>query len=243
MNITNYQNNGWIKVEKFLQSHQIKEIKKQIKNFLEKNYERYEDRYINFVSYQKKLKDINSFHKLDDCVWIRKFSKNKKITEVVKKFLNTKSFKLRQAEYFAKPKHKGLAAPDHQDNFFWNLNNSNAITIWIALSKSDKKNGGIHYYNSSHKYGILKHEKSYMKGTSQTIKNKKFLKKFSKSCPSLKTGDALIHHSLIVHGSSKNKSNFSRKGVTFQFITKNAKIHIKKKRKYEKNLFEQIKKR
>ena len=91
MNITNYQNNGWIKVEKFLQSHQIKEIKKQIKNFLEKNYERYEDRYINFVSYQKKLKDINSFHKLDDCVWIRKFSKNKKITEVVKKFLNTKS--------------------------------------------------------------------------------------------------------------------------------------------------------
>ncbi len=243
MNIDNYQKNGWIKIEKFIQYNQVKEIKKQIKNFLDKNYRKYENRHINFVNNEKKAKEINSFHKLDDCAWIRNFSKNKRMTEVVKKLLNTKSFKLRQAEYFAKPMRKGLAAPDHQDNFFWNLNDSNAITIWIALSKSNKKNGGIHYYNSSHNFGIFKHKKSYMKGTSQTIKDRKFLKKFLKLYPSLKMGDALIHHSLIVHGSKENKSNNSRRGVTFQYITKKAKVNMNKKKKYEKKLFEQIKKR
>ena len=82
-----------------------------------------------------------------------------------------------------------------------------------------------------------------MKGTSQTIKDRKFLKKFLKLYPSLKMGDALIHHSLIVHGSKENKSNNSRRGVTFQYITKKAKVNMNKKKKYEKKLFEQIKKR
>ena len=186
---------------------------------------------------------INSFHKLDDCGWIKKFSNNKKITQITKKLLNTNLFKLRQAVYFAKPKKTGLAAPEHQDNFFWNLSNGNAITVWIALTNSNHKNGGIYYFNSFHKYGILDHKKSFMKGTSQTIKSKNFLKKFLKVCPSLKRGDALIHHSLIVHGSKENKSNFSRRGITFQFMLKNTKINQRKKLEYEKKLFEQIKRR
>ena len=243
MNVKEFKKNGWIKIENFLQPKQISNIKKQVENFLKKNYDKYESRHINFASNKKKLRDINSFHKLDDCKWINKFSKNKKIAQITKKLLNTNLFKLRQAEYFAKPKKIGLAAPDHQDNFFWNLNNSNAITIWIALTKSDYNNGGIHYYNSSHKYGILDHKKSFMKGTSQTIKNKNFLKKFIKVCPSLKKGDVLIHHSLIVHGSEENKSNFSRRGITFQFMLKNTKVDKQKKLEYEKKLFQQIKNR
>ena len=80
-----------------------------------------------------------------------------------------------------------------------------------------------------------------MKGTSQMVKNKKFIKQFNVSQPSLKIGDALIHHSLIVHGSRKNKSLYSRKGITLQFITKKAKIDKIRANKYEKNLFQQIK--
>tara|TARA_Y100000816_G_C26102670_1_gene584856 strand:- start:258 stop:989 length:732 start_codon:yes stop_codon:yes gene_type:complete len=243
MNINNYHKNGWVKIKNFIKSHQVIEFKKKINIFLEKKYHKYDDRFINFVNDEKKIENINSFHKLDDCKWIKNFSQNKKLKNIVKKLLKTNSFKLRQAEYFAKPKKKGLAAPDHQDNYFWNLDDSNAITVWIALTESNKKNGGVYYFNSSHNYGILKHKKSYMKGTSQTIKDKKFLKKFSISYPSLKKGDALVHHSLIVHGSKQNKSIYSRKGITFQYIKKNAKIDLKKKIKYEKKLFEQIRTR
>ncbi len=236
-----YEKNGWIKIKNFIHPKKIQMMDKNVKNFLEKNFMNYETRFINFVNNEKNFKNINSFHKLDDCKWIKNYSKSPKLTSFVKRILKTKSIKLRQAEYFAKPKKKGLAAPDHQDNFFWNLNDSNAITIWISLSNSSKKNGGVYYYDASHKYGILNHKKSYMKGTSQMIKNKKFLKSFNISHPSLKRGDALIHHSLIVHGSKKNKSQFSRKGITFQYITKKAKIDKIRAKIYEKSLYKQIK--
>jgi hypothetical protein len=40
-----------------------------------------------------------------------------------------------------------------------------------------------------------------------------------------------------------NKSNLSRRGLTFQFKEKNAKVDIKNMKKYEKELLKQIKER
>ena len=36
-----------------------------------------------------------------------------------------------------------MAAPVHQDNYYWNISKDNGITIRIALDKSTKKMG--HY--------------------------------------------------------------------------------------------------
>ena len=118
--IENYSNKGWVKINKFISANLVNKINYNLEKFLNKQLYKYDKRYINFVNNQKLFKNINSFHKLDDCKWVKDFSKKKKVVEIVKKLLNTKSIKLRQAEYFAKPKKKGLAAPIHQDNFFWN---------------------------------------------------------------------------------------------------------------------------
>ena len=48
--------------------------------------------------------------------------------------------------------------------------------MWVALCPSDKNNGGIYYYNGSHKNGILPHVASLAKGTSQMVKDLKKLK-------------------------------------------------------------------
>ena len=148
---------------------------------------------------------------------------------------------LRASELFAKPKKSGLRVPIHQDNYYWNVIGGNALTLWIALSPSIKENGALFYFNKSHKMGILEHKPSFSKGSSQTIKNKKILKRFKKIYPILKTGDALIHNCLIVHGSSRNRSNISRKGFTFQFKTKKSKYDYVKIKEYEKKLNYQIK--
>ena len=89
----------------------------------------------------------------------------------------------------------------------------------------------------------MKHEPSFAKGSSQRIKNKNFLKKFKKVTPKLAKGDALIHNALIVHGSKKNISNLARKGITFQFVDKNAKIDLKNMKKYEEQLYKQLESR
>ena len=238
-----FNEKGWVMIENFITRKKANVIKTKINNFLKSNIKNYHSRHVNFTGKNKSYKNINSFHKLDDCKQIKKFSKNRKIKHLVSSLLKTKNIKLRQSEYFAKPKKIGLSVPDHQDNYYWNIIGGNALTIWIAITKSEISNGSIHYYEGSHKKGILKHTPSFAKGSSQKIKNAKSLKKFKKVSPILRTGDALIHHSLIVHGSQANKSNFSRKGLTFQFIEKNAKLDKKKMVNYEKQLFKQIKKR
>ena len=241
--INKFKKKGWIKIDKFVSKNHLSQIHHLINAFLNKNIRSYNPRHINFVGKKKILRNINSFHKLNDCLEVKKLSKKKIIKSHVNALLNTKKIKLRQSEYFAKPKGSGLPVPNHQDNFYWNVVGGNALTVWIALSKSNIKNGAIHYYEGTHKYGILKHIPSYAKGSSQKIKNVNFLKKFKKVTPKLDIGDALIHHSLIAHGSKANTSNTSRKGITFQFIEKESKLDFKKIKEYEKQLYKQIKQR
>ena len=133
-----------------------------------------------------------------------------------------------------------MPSPDHQDNYYWAVKGSNALTLWIALDNSNKNNGCVHYYDGSHKYGILDHEASFAKGSSQKIMDTNFLKKFNISYPRLETGDAIIHHSLVVHGSSKNISKNNRRGWTIQFKDKNASYDHEHIKNYEKSLNNQI---
>ncbi len=243
LNAKLFKDNGWVKISNFTTKIEIKKIKKNINKFLSKNYKNYSGRDINFLSNKKNWKNVNSFHKLHDCDFILNFSKKKKIEQLVKNLLNTKKIKLRASELFAKPKKHGLEVPNHQDNFYWCIKDAKALTMWIALEKTNKENGGVYYYDKSHKLGLLKHIPSYKKGSSQMIKENLNLKKTKKSYPSLNPGDCLIHHSLVVHGSNKNYSNNSRKGVTFQFVNFNSKIDTVRKKKYEKSLMKQVQSR
>jgi len=50
----------------------------------------------------------------------------------------------------------------------------------------------------------------------------------------------LVHHSLVVHGSSANKSNTSRRGWTIQFKDKKAIYDLNQIKIYEQSLNNQI---
>ena len=241
--IKNYHDYGWVKIKNFIGRKDVLIVKRMINNFIKKNIKKNSKiiRHINFVESKdnKNLKNLNSFHQLADSPWINNFAKKKRILSVVEKFLGKKP-KYKASELFAKPAKTGLPSPVHQDNYYWSVKGSNALTIWIALDESNKKNGGVYYYQGSHKYGILEHKPSYAKGSSQTVKKINFLKKFKKVCPSLKKGDALIHHCLVVHGSNKNKSSKNRKGWTLQYKDKRSRYDLKHIKKYEKSLKLQI---
>ena len=112
--------------------------------------------------------------------------------------------------------------------------------IWIALDKVTKSNGGLCYYEKSHQAGLFKHMSSFAKGSSQKIAKNNVLNQFKKKFPNLYPGDALIHHCLTIHGSKRNKTSFSRRGLTLQFRDKNSAIDKILKRNYEKQLKFQI---
>ena len=238
-----YQENGWIKVENFVNKVELGLIKKSTYSFLKKNHKKYLPGDINYAKEEKIFKEINSFHKLDDNKTIKKIGIKICRSKLIKKLLKNSSGELRASEFFAKPAKIGLYSPIHQDNYNWNVKNDNALTVWIALNNSSKKNGGVYYFDGSHKLGLLEHQSSYARGSSQTVKKIKRLKRLKKSLPSLKTGDALIHHVLVAHGSKNNKSKYSRAGITFQIKDKNSRYDLKKIMLYRKKLSHQISKR
>ena len=75
---------------------------------------------------------------MHDFDWIKNLANQKELKKLIKKFLKSDP-ELRACEYFAKPKRKGLPAPIHQDNYYWNVANNKGLTMWIALCPSNKK--------------------------------------------------------------------------------------------------------
>ena len=240
--INHYNEKGWVIYKNLFSLDEVNSVNLLINNYLEKQIKKInkKSRAINFTdSNNISIENLNSFHELDQCEEIKRLAKQKKVRDVAKLFLNSKP-EFRYCELFAKPAKVGLPSPDHQDNYYWAVKGSNALTLWVALEASKRNNGCVHYYDGSHKYGVLKHEASFAKGSSQKVSDIKFLKKFNVSYPELLPGDALVHHSLVVHGSSKNMSKSSRKGWTIQFKDKNATYDLEQIKKYEKSLNQQI---
>jgi len=237
-----YNTKGWVIFKKLFSLDDINLVNHIIDDFLENKLEKIntKSRAINFTDDKKKnIKNINSFHELAQCDEIKNLANRNNILSIAKEFLNSDP-EFRGCELFNKPARIGLPSPDHQDNYYWAVKGSNALTFWIALNSSDKNNGCVHYYDGSHKFGILEHEASFAKGSSQKISDTNFLKKFKTSYPKLEAGDVLIHHSLVVHGSSKNISKNNRRGWTIQFKDKNASYDLEHIKNYEKSLNKQI---
>ena len=235
-----YYQKGWIVLKEYLKPSDVDNLKKKCLNYLKKNFKKYSGRHINFSGDLSNFSDINSFHKASDIPIVKKMANNKKFNKLIQNFLNKEKPKYMDSEIFAKPALNGLPSPLHQDNYYWAIKGGNAITVWLALDDASKKNGGIFYYNQSHKLGILKHKPSYAKGSSQTIKDLKKLKQLKKSFPNLKKGDILIHHSQVAHGSNANNSKASRTGLTFQFKTQHSKTDKVQMKLYLRELKMQV---
>ena len=41
--------------------------------------------------------------------------------------------------YLLNPPRTGLKVPPHQDNYYWAIDDANALTFWISLDSSNKK--------------------------------------------------------------------------------------------------------
>jgi len=236
-----FNQHGFCVINSFFNRIELKNLNKKVKSFIQEKSKKLKGKNINFTKNKtvNTLHDVNKFDK-----YFKKFALKKKNLDLAKFFLDSTP-EFRKCEIFAKPAKIGMPAPPHQDNYLWAINNNNGITFWIALDKSNKNNGGLYYLKSSHKLGLLKHENSYMPGTSQKIpekllKKKSYLRKFT---PKLKPGDMLIHHCLIVHGSNANKSPKSRRGFTIQYKDKKSKYNKKLLINYKKNLLKQLKAR
>ena len=89
--------------------------------------------------------------------YYKKIIEESGLDKMVLCLFGSKSQRIFNSSFFAKPSMVGLATKIHQDNAYFNLAKGQALTCWIALDKSNQKNGGMFYYKGSSNLGDLEH--------------------------------------------------------------------------------------
>ncbi|MAM05816.1 MAG: hypothetical protein CMD06_07690 [Flavobacteriales bacterium] len=227
---------NFVIIKKFFGRDVLSKIKSEIKCLDKENMNRRDKHYIE-IEEKSVLSSMHNIHLYSK--FYKDLILNSKLKDIVKLRYGSISKRIFNSSLFAKPKNIGLSTKIHQDNAFFNLNNAEALTCWVALDKSDKENGGLFYYKGSSKLGLFNHIPEGNLGASMTIKKtdkfKREIKKFKKIFIDVKPGDCVIHDALVVHGSESNASSKNRRAFNFSIASRD-KINSKKLAIYKAKL-------
>jgi len=228
--------NNFVVIKNFFSKDVLVKIKKEIEALKTKKMNRRDKHYIS-VGNKLLLSSMHNIHLYS------KYYKNlilqSKLRDIVNMRYGSTSRRIFNSSLFAKPKNVGLSTKIHQDNAFFNLNNAEALTCWVAIDKSDKNNGGLFYYKGSSELGSLNHIPEGNLGASMTIKQtstfKNKIKKYKKIFIDVQPGDCVIHDALVAHGSESNISSKNRRAFNFSISSKD-KVNDKSLKKYKDKL-------
>ena len=145
-----------------------------------------------------------------------------------------------QVQFFEKPG-EGRIVSFHQDKPYWQLSGNSVVTVWVALTNSEKKSGALEVVPNSHNMGLINEldvknpRDSYIQGEKTTKAQdllsfnqnlEDFIKKNPPETIKLDQGQYSIHHVNTVHGSGINNTNKYRVGFAIRYVSSETK-HLK----------------
>ena len=108
----------------------------------------------------------------------------------------------------------------HQDTWYWSWQPKEAMTVWLAFTKTDPENGAVRYVPGSHLRPIAAHDwtdkASNLLTTSLEVAGG--LDESQAVDTRLRPGEMILHHERVVHGSAPNRSDAPRIGFSIQYI-------------------------
>ena len=197
-----YKNKGYISPVDALTSTEAKEIRDEIEK-IEKNC-------------PKALEGINRNYVHLISPVFNKVCLNKNILDAVESIIGKNILICGTTLFIKNPKEKGFVS-FHQDAKYIGLEPHNWVTVWVAITDANEKNGCMRMLSGSHKENLRHHEEKFDENNlltrGQTIKNVSL----DKTDPViLKAGQMSLHHPKIVHGSGLNYSDDRRIGFVIQ---------------------------
>ena len=200
--LDHYKNKGYVSPINALTSIEAKEIRDEIEK-IEKNW-------------PKALEGINRNYVHLISPVFNKVCLNKKILDAVESIIGKNILICGTTLFIKNPKEKGFVS-FHQDAKYIGLEPHNWVTVWVAITDSNEKNGCMRMLPGSHKENLKHHEQKFDENNlltrGQTIQNVPL----DKTDPLiLKAGQISLHHPKIVHGSGLNYSDDRRIGFVIQ---------------------------
>lgn len=148
---------------------------------------------------------------------IEKVIKHKKILNKLE-FLYDKKVNPIQSQMIYKKKNSkfsNIAHQPHQDNSYAKNKNGRFFTVHLILKDINKKNGTIYVYPETHKLGDISNDTdlNYAAGSMKPGNKVNLSKSFKKVDIIAKSGDLLVLHGWVVHGSYPNNSKISDRPI------------------------------
>ena len=225
-NIKEYDDKGFLSLDNFFSSIEIKKIKKEINKVenLSKYQKKkwmfyYEEKNINLISRVENFLQYNTF--------LKKIFMGNKIMKILSSLINDKAEIYKEKVNFKYPKGEGFKPHQDMQAGWINTNKRRYISMAIAIDKADKKNGCIEVVAGKHKKGLLGqkyNEIPYKKVSS--FKWEKIIQK---------PGDVIFFDGYTPHRSKNNKSKKKRRIIYITYCSyvngKLRKQYFDKKRK------------
>ena len=232
--ISHYRSKGYISPLSALTSSEAKEIRGEIEKIEKKWPEALDGINRNYVHLISPI--------------LNKVCLNKNILDAVESIIG-KNILICGTTLFIKEKNEKGFVSFHQDAKYIGLEPHNWVTVWLAVTDSNEKNGCMRMLPSSHKDNLKYHEQKFDKNNlltrGQTIKNISL----NETDPIiLKAGEISLHHPLVVHGSGLNYSDDRRIGFVIQsYIGTNVnqvigKMYVQKARGEDKHNYHEYSK-
>ena len=109
--------------------------------------------------------------------------------------------------------------PWHQDNGYGQLEPMTDLTVWLALTDTDERNGCLFIVPGSHRLGLLEHGAA---GVNPLLRELPALGE-AVAVP-LRAGEAVAFTGLTVHGSGPNRSDRPRTGFYVRYCEPAARL-------------------
>ena len=111
-----FSQKGFVVIKKIFNKKKINELLKDLENVKAKAQKTKNNKYFHKTKDGKfnTIHNINTFHKKGEVI---NATKNPKLKNIIEKLIGDK-IKLRNIEFFLKPKKTGMESPFHQDNIF-----------------------------------------------------------------------------------------------------------------------------
>jgi ectoine hydroxylase-related dioxygenase (phytanoyl-CoA dioxygenase family) len=140
------------------------------------------------------------------------FSKNEYIIDAVEMLLGGRTA-LYHTKVMQKEPRVGGAWEWHQDYGYWYKNGflfPSMMSVMIALTAANKKNGCLQVLKGSHELGRIEHSLVGGQNGADMERVIQALKIFELVYVELEPGDTLFFHGNLLHSSSRNNSEFAR---------------------------------
>ena len=141
---------------------------------------------------------------------------NPKILDSVESIIGKNILACGTTLFIKNPNEKGFVSY-HQDAKYIGLEPYNWVTVWVAITNSNEKNGCMKMLPGSHKENLKNHNQKFDKNNlltrGQTIEN---VSNKKTEDVVLNAGQMSLHHPAVVHGSGLNKSSDRRIGFVIQ---------------------------